>query len=95
MSAVVVLLNVTPRYVKAGAALKACDVDLGIALYSLVGSEAAPHGSRRGSGPRSPHSGGSDRFRASRLRRALLHCTAKRIKRSSVRFPWVPPPERF
>jgi hypothetical protein len=47
MSAVVILLDdVTPHYVKAGAALKACDVDLGIALYSLIDSEAAPHGSR-------------------------------------------------
>jgi hypothetical protein len=31
---VIVLDDVTPRYVKAGAALKACDVDLGIALFA-------------------------------------------------------------
>ena len=32
--------------VKTGAALKARDVDLGTALYSLIDSEAVPHGSR-------------------------------------------------
>jgi hypothetical protein len=38
--------DVAPRYVKAGAALKACDAGLGIALYSLIDSVAVPHGSR-------------------------------------------------
>jgi hypothetical protein len=95
MSAVVILLDdVTPHYVKAGAALKACDVDLGIALYSLIDSEAAPHGSRYpdAAAAAAPHSGDSGRFHAGCLRLALLQCTAKRIRRSSVHFPWVPRP---
>jgi hypothetical protein len=33
---VVVLDDVTPRYVKAGAALKACDAGLGVALHFLL-----------------------------------------------------------
>jgi hypothetical protein len=43
---VIVTDDLTPRYVRADAALKACDVDLGIALDSLIDSEAVPHGAR-------------------------------------------------
>ena len=37
---VVVLDDVSPRYVKAAAALKACDANLGVALHSLLDSRA-------------------------------------------------------
>ena len=43
---VIVLDDVTPRYMKATTALKACDVNLGIALRSLLESRT----SRRGTG---------------------------------------------
>lgn len=43
---VVVLDDVSPRYVKAAAALKACDANLGIALHFLLDSRAP----RRGTG---------------------------------------------
>jgi hypothetical protein len=50
---VIVLDDVTPRYVKAGAALKACDVDLGIALFAdrFRGSPARLALASRGSAP--------------------------------------------
>ena len=41
---VVVLDDVSPRYVKAAAALKACDANLGIALHSLLDSSAPRRG---------------------------------------------------
>ena len=41
---VVVLDDVSPRYVKAAAALKACDANLGIALHSLLDSRAPKSG---------------------------------------------------
>jgi len=42
---VIVLDDVTPRYVKAAAALNACDANLGIALHSLRESNTSPRGS--------------------------------------------------
>jgi hypothetical protein len=51
---VVVLDDVTPRYLKAGAALKACDAGLGVALHFLSETEPGMHdtaGNRR-----TPHS---------------------------------------
>ena len=45
---VVVLDNVTPRYLKAGAALRACDAGLGVALHFLrepMASESGMHDS--------------------------------------------------
>ena len=45
---VVVLDDVTPRYLKAGAALRACDAGLGVALHFLrepVASESGMHDS--------------------------------------------------
>ncbi len=41
---VVVLDDVSPRYVKAAAALKACDANLGIALHSLLDSRTPGRG---------------------------------------------------
>jgi hypothetical protein len=41
---VIVLDDVTPRYVKATAALKACDASLGIALHSLLDSRMPGRG---------------------------------------------------
>jgi hypothetical protein len=41
---VVVLDDVTPRYLKAGAGLKACDAGLGVALHFLRESEPGMHG---------------------------------------------------
>lgn len=41
---VIVLDDVSPRYVKAGAALKACDANLGIALHSLLDSSTQRRG---------------------------------------------------
>ena len=41
---VIVLDDVSPRYVKAGAALKACDANLGIALHSLRDSSTQRRG---------------------------------------------------
>jgi hypothetical protein len=38
---IIVLDDVSPRYMKAGAALRACDVNLGIALRSLQDSGAS------------------------------------------------------
>jgi hypothetical protein len=38
---IIVLDDVTPRYLKASAALKACDAGLGVALDLLVDSETA------------------------------------------------------
>jgi hypothetical protein len=40
---IIVLDDVTPPFVKATAALKACDADLGIALRSLLDSKASEH----------------------------------------------------
>jgi hypothetical protein len=42
---IIVLDDVTPRYLKAAAALNACDANLGIALHSLRDSNTSPHGS--------------------------------------------------
>jgi hypothetical protein len=36
---VIVLDDVSPRYMKAAAAVQACDVNLGVALRSLLGAE--------------------------------------------------------
>jgi hypothetical protein len=55
---VVVLDDVTPRYLKAGAGLKACDAGLGVALHFLRESEPGMHGTA-GNHHRPPH--GSDR----------------------------------
>ena len=41
---VIVLDDVTPPYVRATAALKACDANLAIALHSLLDSKATEHG---------------------------------------------------
>jgi hypothetical protein len=41
----VVLDDVTPRYVKAGAALKACDAGLGVALHFLLDARPPDGGS--------------------------------------------------
>jgi hypothetical protein len=41
---VIVLDDVSPRYVKATAALKACDANLGIALHSLLDSRTPRRG---------------------------------------------------
>jgi len=41
---VVVLDDVTPPYVRATAALRACDANLAIALHSLLDSRAPTHG---------------------------------------------------
>ena len=41
---VVVLDDVSPRYVKAAAALKACDANLGVALHSLLDSRTPGRG---------------------------------------------------
>jgi hypothetical protein len=41
---VIVLDDVSPRYVKATAALKACDATLGIALHSLLDSRTPRRG---------------------------------------------------
>jgi hypothetical protein len=41
---VIVLDDVSPRYVKAAAALKACDADLGIALHFLLDSSTPGRG---------------------------------------------------
>jgi hypothetical protein len=41
---VVVLDDVSPRYIKAAAALKACDANLGIALHFLLDSRAPGRG---------------------------------------------------
>jgi len=48
-----VLDDVTPPFVKAAEALKACDADLGIALRSLLDSKAPEH-----------HPGNLERIRA-------------------------------
>jgi len=40
---IIVLDDVTPPFVKAAEALKACDADLGIALRSLLDSKAPEH----------------------------------------------------
>ena len=40
---IIVLDDVTPPFVKAAAALKACDANLGIALRSLLVSKASEH----------------------------------------------------
>ena len=42
---VIVLDDVTPPYVKATAALNACDANLAIALHSLLDSKVPEHGS--------------------------------------------------
>jgi hypothetical protein len=42
---VVVLDDVSPRYVKAAAALKACDANLGIALHNLLDTRTPGRGS--------------------------------------------------
>jgi hypothetical protein len=42
-SDIIVLDDVTPRYAKAGAALKACDADLGAALEFLLDAKAMQH----------------------------------------------------
>jgi hypothetical protein len=41
---VIVLDDVSPRYIKAAAALKACDANLGIALHVLLDSRAPGRG---------------------------------------------------
>jgi hypothetical protein len=41
---VIVLDDVTPPYVKATAALRACDANLAIALHSLLDSKTPEHG---------------------------------------------------
>jgi hypothetical protein len=43
---VVVLDDVSPRYIKAAAALKACDANLGIALHFLLDARAPGRGTR-------------------------------------------------
>ena len=43
---VIVLDDVSPRYVMASAALRACDTNLGIALNSLLDSAPAKHATR-------------------------------------------------
>lgn len=43
---VVVLDDISPRYIKAAAALKACDANLGIALHFLLDSRAPRRGMR-------------------------------------------------
>jgi hypothetical protein len=51
---VVVLDDVTPRYLKAGSALKACDAGLGVALHFLrepMASEPVVHDSTAGNHP--------------------------------------------
>ena len=50
---IIVLDDVTPPFVKAAEALKACDADLGIALRSLLDSKAPEH-----------HPGNLERIRA-------------------------------
>jgi ABC-type enterobactin transport system permease subunit len=42
----IVLDDVTPRYLKAAAALSACDANLGIALHSLQESNTSQRGTR-------------------------------------------------
>ena len=60
---IIVLDDVTPPYVQATAALKACDANLAIALHSLLDSKAVP-------GARTPAimSGTRRRFRSARER---------------------------
>jgi hypothetical protein len=41
---IIVLDDVTPPYMKATAALRACDVNLAIALHSLLDSKGGMHG---------------------------------------------------
>jgi len=48
---VVVLDDVSPRYVKAAAALKACDANLGIALHFLLDSPTSGRGTSAYAGP--------------------------------------------
>ena len=50
-SNVVVLDDVSPRYVKAAAALKACDANLGIALHFLLDSPTSGRGTSAYAGP--------------------------------------------
>ena len=42
---IVVLDDVTPGYLKAGAALKACDAGLGVALHFMLDSRTTPNAS--------------------------------------------------
>jgi hypothetical protein len=49
---VIVLDDVTPRYAKASAALKACDADLGISLHFLLDSRASKRGAHEFAGTR-------------------------------------------
>lgn len=44
---VVILDDVTPRYVKANAALNACSAGLGVALHLLLDTETSGHGTGR------------------------------------------------
>jgi hypothetical protein len=48
---VFVLDDVTPRYLKAAAALNACDINLGIALHSLQDSNISQRGTRESRQP--------------------------------------------
>jgi hypothetical protein len=57
-SDVVVLDDVTPRYLKANVALALCSADLGVALHALLDNTASKHGAdgfaggdRRSAGP--------------------------------------------
>jgi hypothetical protein len=49
-SNVIVLDDVTPRYVKASAALKGCDADLGVALHFLLDSRMPKRGAHEFAG---------------------------------------------